>query len=164
MQAEQRFQRRRRTADPPVAERPLGYTCGWCRAWIPYNGRGRPARYCNKSHRNRAWEQRRAHRALAAGELVDEPVREVVERVVTITRHVPYETAPTTGAGWQQLLAQLAEQLAAGQLGDQHWHHPRLLAALDQVLNALHRAHPGGLAAAERRPVYVCPRCRRPRL
>jgi hypothetical protein len=147
-----------------VVTRPVGVTCGWCRTWIPYSGRGRPARYCCKAHRNRAWEQRRAHHELAAGELVDEPVREVLERVVTVVREVAYETTPTTGAGWHHALIQLAEQLAAGRLGDQHWHHPKLLAALDEVLHALQRAYPGGLAAAERRRILACPRCRQPML
>jgi hypothetical protein len=47
--------------------------CGYCRRPLPPPGRtGRPARYCRRSHRQRAYEaRRRAERAdLPAGEVV----------------------------------------------------------------------------------------------
>lgn len=66
-------------------------TCAWCGEPVPYTGRGRPPKYCSKSHRNRAWEvstaarrQERDRQADAArGE--DEPVREVIRETVTRT-------------------------------------------------------------------------------
>jgi hypothetical protein len=59
---------------------------------MPYDGRGRPPRYCSDAHRQRAYEvrtaQARQERDAAAGKLRTEPVREVVERVETVTKTV----------------------------------------------------------------------------
>ncbi|MEE2041550.1 hypothetical protein Q8791_30445 [Nocardiopsis sp. CT-R113] len=66
-------------------------TCGWCGDPVPYSGRGRPATYCSKAHRNRQWEvnsaRRRQERDQAAGTArpEDEPVREVIRETVTRT-------------------------------------------------------------------------------
>lgn len=66
-------------------------TCAWCGEPVPYAGRGRPATYCSKAHRNRAWEvataarrqERDRQRGEARGE--EEPVREVIRETVTRT-------------------------------------------------------------------------------
>lgn len=65
---------------------------------MPYAGRGRPASYCSKSCRNRAWEVRsaepRLQRDIAAGVVRTEPVREVIRQTVVETRLVPQSVAP----------------------------------------------------------------------
>lgn len=66
-------------------------TCAWCGEPVPYSGRGRPATYCSKAHRNRAWEvetaARRQERDRQTGEArgQEEPVREVIRETVTRT-------------------------------------------------------------------------------
>lgn len=66
-------------------------TCAWCGEPVPYSGRGRPATYCSKAHRNRAWEvataARRQERDRQTGEArgEEEPVREVIRETVTRT-------------------------------------------------------------------------------
>ena len=130
-----------------IVERPVGRECGWCGIWVPYSGRGRPAAYCSKAHRNRASELRttaaRLQRDIAAGRIPDGPRREVIERTVVEVR-VP--AAPSRAREWEQLLDELAAQLAdtAG-LGRRHYDHPRIYAALMRVLGALDAAGPGGI-------------------
>lgn len=66
-------------------------TCAWCGEPVPYSGKGRPAKYCSKAHRTRAWEVRTAlarqdrdrQTGTARGE--EEPVREVIREVRTRT-------------------------------------------------------------------------------
>ncbi|MFD8001768.1 hypothetical protein [Streptomyces mirabilis] len=73
-----------------VRERLMERTCEWCGAPIAYAGRGRPPRYCRPAHRRHAWEMRtareRAARPVSEGGQDQQPVREVVERTVTVVR------------------------------------------------------------------------------
>ena len=139
-----------------VVRHPGERTCAWCGRPVPYRGTGRPAKYCSKAHRNRAWEVRTAQarlgRDLAAGLASSEPVREVVREVVTVTRTVPGPPAAPDGARqWTDMLAELAAQVRGGNLGEQHWHHARLMIALESVAAAIDARYPGGLAAMRRR-------------
>ncbi|GGL56668.1 hypothetical protein [Planomonospora parontospora] len=142
-----------------------GRTCAWCREMVPYSGRGRPAVYCSKACRNRAWEvrsaERRLQRDIAAGVLRTEPVRELIRETVTETRTVtvrpkppappkpakpsPEPGVPTSARAWIALLEALGEQLRDGELGRQHWHHARLYNALVEAVVDLGDAYPGGL-------------------
>lgn len=74
-----------------VRRRLVARTCAWCGDPVPYSGKGRPPQYCNKAHRNRAWEVRSAaarqerDRKAGAARTEDEPVREVIREVRTRT-------------------------------------------------------------------------------
>jgi hypothetical protein len=77
------------TADQPVSEAVVARSCAWCGREMAITQRtGRPRRYCSKNCRNRASEARttapRLAMQLAAGRLGAGPVREVVERTVTV--------------------------------------------------------------------------------
>lgn len=118
-----------------VRERLVQRTCSWCHAPIEYTGVGRPPLYCRPSHRKRASELRRAQdragRPVTEGGRTSEPVREVVERVETVTRTVirqeiqrvpavrlsgePY-TLPADAIEWAQALAHLRTEVAAGRI------------------------------------------------
>ncbi|GGK94045.1 hypothetical protein Ppa06_70010 [Planomonospora parontospora subsp. parontospora] len=131
-----------------------GRTCAWCGQYVAYSGRGRPASYCSKSCRNRAWEVRsaeaRLQRDIAAGALRTEPVRETIREIVTentivVRRTKPDPIVPTAARQWIDVLAELREQLRTGELGRKHWQHAKLYDALADVVTALGEAHPGGL-------------------
>lgn len=72
-------------------QRLVSRTCAWCGDPVPYSGKGRPPKYCNKAHRNRAWEVRsaaarlEADRQAGAARPEGEPVREVIRETVTRT-------------------------------------------------------------------------------
>lgn len=95
-------QRRRRAAT----------TCGWCRGPIEPKARGRIAKWCSATCRQRAWEQ---SRAAASGRSAVELVERVVEIPVRpipgveVARHPRHQE-------WPPLLEELAEQLQAGGL------------------------------------------------
>ncbi|QUX26356.1 hypothetical protein [Nocardiopsis sp. MT53] len=80
-----------------VREKVIRRTCGWCGKDIAprAHGKGRPRTYCSRSCRQRAYEVRTANerlerdRAAGTARAADDPVREVVERVVTRTTVVP---------------------------------------------------------------------------
>ncbi|MFC5835108.1 hypothetical protein [Nonomuraea insulae] len=121
---------------------------------MPYSGRGRPALYCSKAHRNRAWEVRtaeqRLQRDIAAAAACAEPVREVVTETVTRTRtrvETRLERRPPTAAqDWVKHLAELTRQLEpGGNLNGEHWYHGRLYGALLDVVVALGDAYPAGI-------------------
>ncbi|MER5624338.1 hypothetical protein ABT061_25220 [Streptosporangium sp. NPDC002544] len=147
-----------------VHERLEGRSCGWCGVHVAYSGRGRPAIYCSKSCRNRAWEVRsaeaRLQRDIAAGTVRTEPVREVVRETVVQTRFVPApcepaelgagSAVPATAQQWLAHLEELAAQLREGELGRQHWYHARLYNAMIGALVDLGAAYPGGLDYLER--------------
>jgi hypothetical protein len=42
-----------RVVERRVTDRVRGRECAWCGTWMYYSGRGRPARYCSKSCRQR---------------------------------------------------------------------------------------------------------------
>ncbi|MDR8415067.1 hypothetical protein MTP10_40850 [Nonomuraea sp. 3-1Str] len=141
------------TLSTRVQQRLQSRTCGWCGSLIPYSGRGRPPTYCSKAHRNRAWEVRtaeaRLQRDIATAAATAEPVREVITETVTHTQ-TRVQTRldrrpPATARGWVEHLNELTRQLDDDQLGREHWNHARLYRALADAVNALDRAHPGGL-------------------
>ncbi|MDP9848138.1 hypothetical protein [Streptosporangium lutulentum] len=147
-----------------VYEQLLGRSCGWCRQHVSYSGRGRPASYCSKSCRNRAWEVRsaeaRLQRDIATGAVRTGPVREVIRETVVQTRLVPEPAAqprvetttvvPATANAWRVHLDELTRQLREGELGRQHWHHEKLYRALIDVVAALGEAYPGGIEHLQR--------------
>ena len=123
--------------------------CAWCGRQMTITQRtGRPRRYCSKNCRNRASEARttapRLALQLAAGRLATGPVREVVERTVTITEPL----TPADAHGWVAALGELARQLAdpATKTSREHWQHRRILAALADATATLHRDHPDGIS------------------
>ncbi|MEV3927029.1 hypothetical protein [Actinomadura coerulea] len=158
-----------------VTVRPVGRDCGWCGAWVPYSGRGRPRAYCSKSCRNRASELRtieaRLGRQLAVGALRSRPVREVVERTterVIERRAVPRAEVsaaaaelsemavlagdaiviPATARQWSEVLELLTEALQQpGPLRAKHFDHRHIYTGLARALGALDDAHPGGIDA-----------------
>jgi len=132
------------TAAPPARDIVATRTCAWCGREMTVTQRtGRPRRYCSKNCRNRASEARtlapRLALKFAAGRVATQPVREVVERTVTVN--------PTDAHGWATVLGELARQLAdpTSQTSREHWQHRRILTALTQAADALNRAHPGGI-------------------
>ncbi|GAB3154929.1 hypothetical protein [Microbispora hainanensis] len=136
-------------------------TCAWCGTAVPYSGRGRPASYCSKSCRNRAWEVRtaeaRLQRDIATGALRAEPVREVIRETVTRTQIITarpepaaWPVVPTTAREWLAHLGALADQVREGELSRQHWHHVKLYNALLGVLVDLGEAYPGGMDYLQR--------------
>ena len=132
---------------PEVAERLVSRTCAWCGAVVPYSGRGRPRLYCSKSHRNRAWELRTAATRAGDGTRTSKPVREIIERTTVV--EAPPEAARATLPGnareWCAMLGHLTAQLRGGQLRYEHWHHGKILDAIDAARGAFDAAHPGGL-------------------
>lgn len=136
-----------------VSEVVAARDCAWCGRQMAITQRtGRPRRYCSKNCRNRASEARttapRLALQLAAGRLATGPVREVVERTVTITEPL----TPADAHAWVAILGELARQLAdpATKTSREHWQHRRILAALADATAALGRAHPGGLGRGTR--------------
>ncbi|MCL7382216.1 hypothetical protein [Streptomyces sp. 35G-GA-8] len=109
-----------------VQTRLLKRTCGYCGKPVTYAGTGRPPKYCSDGHRKLASAERLAlARAGRSGDddQSSEPVREVVERTVTVTQTVvrqgpvrqvpatrlsgePY-TLPADPIEWAQALAYL---------------------------------------------------------
>ena len=152
------------TGHEQVSEVVTERTCAWCGEVMTLTQHtGRPRQYCSKSCRNRASELRtiapRLSRDLAAGRVTTGPVREIVERTVTITDTAPPRTvvvqrAPGNSKQWQEELRSLAVQLLdpRSNTAREHWQHNRLLTALQDVLAALNHAHPGGLAHIPKRP------------
>jgi hypothetical protein len=150
---------KRRDASPTSNTRLERRTCAWCGTWIPYSGRGRYPVYCSPSCRTRAWEirtaEKRLGRDLSSGRASAEPVREVV-RELGKPRQPPTTATPTkadqwAANWWAQLLKELARQLTAEKLGQEHWHHARLYRGLENVLMALDAVHPGGLRSLRRK-------------
>ncbi len=116
-------------------QRPVQTPCQWCGAPIMQPARGRLLHYCDRSHRQRAYEARTAARRLGAdidaGLVRSEPAERIVERVVR-AQH------PHTAAGWQTALEELRAQLADGRIGA--WDAQRLqrtVALVDQQLRAI---------------------------
>lgn len=120
-------------------DRVIHVPCAWCGAQVAVNSRGRPARYCGRSCRQRAYELRTAaarHEVdIAAGRIAVEPAERVIERMV-LARH------PTRTSDWIRALEALAEQLHAGQIDPLH--HHRLRQALQPILAALEPSEPAG--------------------
>jgi hypothetical protein len=122
-----------------VRDRRTGRECGWCGTWVPYSGRGRPALYCSRPCRQRAFEIRHADIDAAPAT----PRREVIERTVTEVRD---PAPPQRAREWEALLGELVAQLADDDaLRSRAFDHPRIYAALTRALAALDAAHPGGL-------------------
>lgn len=144
-----------------VVERVVERSCAGCSRTVIYGGRGRRPRYCSAACRQRAWALRQAERALGtSADPRPAVVREVVERVVERTVEARVRDGapatvptPTWVPGWEAQLEVLVVQLRdeAHPVAREHWRHARLLAALDQVLQALDAAHPGGLRQLDRR-------------
>lgn len=95
---------------------------------MPYSGKGRPASFCCKAHRNRAWEVRTAVASQAAAQAVGVaaagPVREVIERTTVVEKPVVIPTpssAPVSARDWIAMLDQLAAQLRDDKVGRKHW-------------------------------------------
>jgi hypothetical protein len=137
-----------------ITEAAVTRTCAWCGDEMTLTQRtGRPRRYCSKSCRNRASELRtavpRLALQLAAGRVAAGPVREVVERTVSLTEPL----IPVDAHGWAAALTELARQLGdpGSKTAREHWQHRRLLTALTEAVTALDRAHPGGLGRSARR-------------
>lgn len=133
-----------------VTDRRAGSECGWCGTWVPYTGRGRPARYCGGSCRKRAYDvrsaERRLDRDITAGRIPTQTER-VIERTITEIRD---PAPPQRAREWEALLGELVAQLADDDaLRSRAFDHPRIYAALTRALAALDAAldaaHPGGL-------------------
>ena len=130
---------------PPAARRlrPAVLACGWCEQPIAVKPAGRIPSWCSTACRHRAWEQNRAaNSGLSA-------VR-VVERIVEVQRPAPTLRAPKVprllprGAGWDNVLHELAHQLNTGRVYDRDL--PDVTDALTTVTEALarrqkHRGH-----------------------
>jgi endogenous inhibitor of DNA gyrase (YacG/DUF329 family) len=113
-------------------ERVTRTPCAWCGTAIEPRPRGRPARFCSRSCRQRDYELRTAAARygadVAAGRIHQEPAERVIERTV-LAKH------PTRPADWEAALAELAEQLRTGRIDPAH--HDRIRAALQPVRAAL---------------------------
>ncbi|GAA2531764.1 hypothetical protein [Pilimelia columellifera] len=136
-----------------VYERPLIVLCQWCGEALLTPGRGPAPRYCSrpKSCRQRAYElrtaQARADADAAAGRLREEPVRQVIERVVQ-PKH------PTMAGAWVAALEALTKQLRTGPLRHQPHHHGHIAAALAAAAAAIPAQHrPAPASVAPRPPV-----------
>jgi hypothetical protein len=156
-----------------VREQYRGRSCEWCGDWMPYDGRGRPPRYCSDAHRQRAYElrtaQARTDRDAAAGKLRTEPVREVVERTETVTKTVvrqgqPYVVEverrppdivfPTSSIGWLRMLSVLTVDVRDRRLMLDDTVRAQLAAACDRAAEALRNgisASPAGQVPPPRR-------------
>jgi hypothetical protein len=134
---------------PIVTVKLVSRTCGWCGVPLPYSGTGRPRSYCCKSHRNRAWAVRSGAARAGDGTRTPGPVREILER--TTTMDAPASASgdgpawPLTAVEWCAMLGHLTGQLRVGRLGREHWHHRKILDAMNEAAAALDTAHPGGL-------------------
>lgn len=131
----------------PAHERMIATECRTCGTPIRYAGRGRRPRYCSGSCRQRGWALRAAEEALSAGQDPrPEVVREVIERRPDEAAAGP-DTTPESGRAWEQMLGQLAAQLADPdhRVHREHWHHQRIHRALVLAARNLGTAHPGGL-------------------
>src|SRR5439155_13040763 len=117
---------------PTPSERLISTTCARCGGPIAYPGKGKWPRYCGRTCRQRAYEERRAAALVgAAGDGVPAaPVRQVLERV-TAPRH------PSTVPGWVAALGELAAQVRAGRLTDDPYRRDELRHALAAVAQAL---------------------------
>jgi len=109
--------------------------CAWCGTTFTLAATGRIPKWCSRSCRQRAWEQRRAvESGLAA---VDVVVRIVeVEKPVLVPQRVAVPTIPK-GGGWTGALAELVVQLDRGLVYDRHL--PDLVRAINEVLVAMER-------------------------
>lgn len=139
-------------------------TCEWCGREMSYSGRGRPPRYCSRSHRQRAYElrtalaRRDADRAAGRARGAEEPVRETVVRTTTRTVRgpvveVPVEVerpvVPTRAREVQAVLEAAADAVMAGRI--QHYDHRRLWQGVTRLMAALDATHPGGIDTLARR-------------
>ncbi len=126
-----------------IGERVVRRECRRCGTGFTQRAKGRPAMYCSPACKQQAWALR--HPRVDKNPAVPAPavVRDLVERTVT-----PRPAAPD----WISLLGLLAEHLAddSTALAGEHWHHRRLLVALQDAADALGAAHPGGLAMLRR--------------
>ena len=136
-------------------------TCAWCGEPVPYSGKGRPAKYCSKAHRNRAWEVRtarqRQERDREAGTAApeQEPVREVVRETVTrtATRSArievprPYPVERPARPDKAREVADYLDQVAAAVRSRKimHFEHQRIMRSVRRLLAAIDDTHPGGL-------------------
>ncbi|MEU8473201.1 hypothetical protein AB0F30_35945 [Streptomyces sp. NPDC029006] len=120
-----------------MREQLLHRTCEWCGKPVEYIGKGRPPRYCSPVHRRRAWELRtardRAERPVSEGGRNREPVREVIQRTVTLPARrlsgQPY-TLPEDAVEWVQALAALRREAVT---------NPRVAPFREQLASACER-------------------------
>lgn len=128
---------------PPAARRvrPAVLACGWCEQPIAVKPAGRIPSWCSTACRHRAWEQNRAANSGRAA------VR-IVERIVEVQRPAPTLRAPKVprmlprGAGWDNVLHELARQLNTGRVYDRDL--PDVTHALTAVTEALARRQKHG--------------------
>lgn len=127
-----------------VRERVVRRECRRCGAGFSQRAKGRPALYCTPACKQQAWTLRHPRADQDPPRPPPAVVRDVVERTLS-----PRPTAPE----WIALLGTLADHIAddSTALAREHWHHERLLAALQHAATALDAAHPGGLTRLRRR-------------
>lgn len=112
-----------------VNARPVQTPCGWCNRPITQPPTGRLLRYCNRSHRQRAYEVRTAQRRLQA----DLQQGLVVRQPAPTVEKTPRPAYPNTVDGWEQMLAHLSAQLSAARFPLER---DRLRTALQTALDA----------------------------
>ncbi len=107
----------------------------WCGTTFTLAATGRIPKWCSRSCRQRAWEQRRAAESgLTAVDVVTKIVE--VEKPVPVVRRVAVPTIPKGGA-WPEALAELVNQLDRGLVYDRHL--PDLVRTINEVLVAIER-------------------------
>jgi hypothetical protein len=152
--------------------RPVARTCAWCGREFTLRPQAARQLYCGRGCRQRAYEVRtaaaRQEDAVAAGRArpAEEPVREVVERVVVRSQviripppppppprvqrvEVKVPVVPTKARAVEELLDGAAAAVADGLIAA--YDHQRVYRGVSRLLAALDAAHPGGLDALMRR-------------
>lgn len=130
-----------------VSERPVARECAWCGTAIEIRPRAQHQRFCSRSCRQRAYEVRTATRRAQADQDAgtarrdDEPVREVVERVVEV--EVPIVATPTSAREAADFMTVTAACIADGSIALHD--HKRVYQGVRALLHAFDRTHPGGL-------------------
>ena len=143
-------------------QRLVSRTCGWCGEPVPYSGKGRPPKYCSKSHRNRAWEirsatarleaDRQAGTAAADGEPVREVIRETLIRTATRSARIevprPYPVERPARPDTAREAADYIDQVAAAVRDRRimHFEHRRIMRSVRHLLAAIDATHPGGIS------------------
>lgn len=128
-----------------MRERVIGKDCESCGQRFTPRTFGRPARFCSRSCRQRAWALRQAQAAVQRGAPCPDVDWEVAQRLVQVSARVT--AVPSTAREWSELLEQLAAQLSdpESDLARRHYDHRRLHQGLVAALTTLGEATPGGL-------------------
>jgi hypothetical protein len=107
-------------------------TCGWCGKTIVQSGKGRPRLYCDRSCRQRAYEQRTATALYAAADLAvshapapaehgaDSAADHLSAPMATSIEQAAEADYPLTPTGWVKALDELAARIRHGHI---RWPH-----------------------------------------